>query len=433
VSSLSAFTEQIRARSLRQIVTIYVGASRVALEALDPFIDRGFLPDGTERPATTFTIGGLPMLRTPDRPVRGDRALTRSRLPVARVLALLILAAPACAESQLAEPGGGTFIVRLGLDTTAVEQYTRTADRIEAVSVSRSPRTVVRRLTVWLDPDGSITRWATGGETGEMRESTPSEPGMIPLAGGFYLPWALALEKSFRSGGDTTDVTLQSGNQAITVPVIRLAPDRYALSNQFDQAMEAYVDRDGRLQYLALAGGGATVERVDGADIDALAADFAARDAAGSGLGPLSPADTARATIGGASLSVIYSRPALRGRDPGILTPDGQVWRTGANAATELRTDRPLRFGDVSLAPGSYSIFTIPAAEGWTLILNAQTGQSGLEHDASRDVGRVPMTTRRPDVFVDRLEIALVPAAGGGTLRIRWASTEADAAFSVGR
>ena len=140
-----------------------------------------------------------------------------------------------------------------------------------------------------------------------------------------------------------------------------------------------------------------------------------------------------RATIGGADLSVIYSRPALRGRDPEVLTPDGQVWRTGANAATELRTDRPLRFGSVSLAPGSYSIFTIPSAEGWTLILNAQTGQSGLAYDASQDVGRVAMMTRRPNAFVDRLEIALLPAAGGGTLRIGWASTEADAAFSVGR
>jgi hypothetical protein len=217
------------------------------------------------------------------------------------------------------------------------------------------------------------------------------------------------------------------------VPVKRLAPDRFALSNQFDAAMEAYVDRGGRLQYLALAGGGATVERVDSADIQALARDFTARDAAGAGLGALSPGDTVMATVAGAHLSVIYSRPALRGRDPEVLTPNGQVWRTGANAATELRTDRALRFGEVSLAPGSYSIFTIPAADGWTLILNSQTGQSGLAYDESQDVGRVPLTTRHDADFADRLGIEIEPAPGGGVLRIRWAGTEASVPFTVTR
>lgn len=348
------------------------------------------------------------------------------------LLALLCLAAPACTQ-ETAEPETAAFIVRLGLDTTAVEQYVRTGDQIEAVSVSRSPRTVVRRLTVWLDANGSVTRWATGAATDEMREATPSSPGAIPIVGGFQLPWALAIEKAFRSGEETTNVAMQSGDQSLQVPVRREAPDRFALANQFDQAMEAYVDGEGRLQYLALAGGGATAEKVNAVDINALTRDFAARDAAGHGLGPLSPADTVSATIAGASLTVIYSRPALRGRDPEVLTPNGKVWRTGANAATELRTDRPLRFGAVSLAPGSYSIFTIPGPDAWTLILNAQTGQSGLAYDESQDVGRVPMATTGAANFADRLEIALEPAAGGGVLRIRWAGTEADAAFTVGR
>lgn len=348
------------------------------------------------------------------------------------LLALLCLSAPACAQ-ETARSEVAAFIVRLGLDTTAVEQYVRTGDRIEAVSVSRSPRTVVRRLTVWLDASGSVTRWAIGAAAGEMREATPSSPGAIPIVGGFQLPWALAIEEAFRSGGESTSVTIQSGSQTLQVPVRRQAPDRFALSNQFDQAMEAYVDGEGRLQYLALAGGGATVEKVDAVDIDALTRDFAARDAAGRGLGPLSPADTVRAMVAGANLTVIYSRPALRGRDPEVLTPNGQVWRTGANAATELRTDRPLRFGSVSLAPGSYSIFTIPDTAGWTLILNAQTGQSGLAYDESQDVGRVAMTVSRPPEFADRLAISIEPASGGGVLRIRWAGTEADAGFTVGR
>lgn len=348
--------------------------------------------------------------------------MVSSAVRFAGVLAALLAFAPPL-SAQRAD--SAAFVIRLGLDTTAVERYVRTGNRIEAVAVSRSPRTVARRLTVWLADDGSVERYATGMQTGEMREAAPAQPGAIPLAGGFYLPWELALMKAFTSGNETTNVSVLSGSQALPIPVRRLAPDRFALANQFDQAMQAHVDRAGRLQYLALDGGGATVERVQWLDIDGLADEFAARDAAGRGLGALSPTDTVRATIAGADVSAIYGRPALRGRDIRVLVPFGQLWRTGANNATELRTDRPLRIGGLALPAGSYSLFTIPRADGWTLIVNRQTGQSGLAYDESRDLGRVEMTVQPLRPFADRFTLLIEPTADGGVLRLQWGGTEA--------
>lgn len=321
------------------------------------------------------------------------------------------------------------FVIRLGLDTTAVERYVRTGQRIDAVSVSRSPRTVVRRFSVWLGADGSVARFAAGPGSGDMRET--ATPAGIPLVGGFWLPWELALQKAFTAEADSTNVTMLSGSRPVDIPFHRLASDRYAFANQFDQPIQARTDRAGLLQYLEIQGGGATVERVGWLDIDAFARDFSARDEAGSGLGSLSPFDSVATTIAGAGIRVRYNRPALRGRDMRTLVPFGQVWRTGANNATEFHTDRNLRFGDLSLAAGSYSLFTIPRAGGWTLIINRQIGMSGLARDPGQDLGQIEMEVR--DIpFTDRFTILVEPAGAGGVLRLRWGGSEAVATFTVG-
>ena len=95
---------------------------------------------------------------------------------LAIVLALLGLSAAACVREPSADPGGAAFIVRLGLDTIAVEQYARTGDRIEAVSVSRSPRTAVRRLTVSLDADGAVVSVKITRETIRALQAEKVDP-----------------------------------------------------------------------------------------------------------------------------------------------------------------------------------------------------------------------------------------------------------------
>ena len=93
---------------------------------------------------------------------------------------------------------------------------------------------------------------------------------------------------------------------------------------------------------------------------------------------PASPPATASVTFAdGKTVTINYSRPSMRGRTIfGGLVPYGQVWRTGANAATSLKTDVDLTIGGANVPAGSYTLYSIPNENGWKLIINKETGQS---------------------------------------------------------
>ena len=148
----------------------------------------------------------------------------------------------------------------------------------------------------------------------------------------------------------------------------------------------------------------------------------------------LSPRDTSRfQTDDGRRVYVDYGRPFMRGRRiMGGLVPFGRVWRTGANAATTLVTEADLTIGNARVPRGTYTLYTLPTATGWTLIVNRQTGQWGTEYDPSRDLVRIPMqvaTLRQP---VEEFTIALEKGrAGANVLALAWETTRATVPFRV--
>ena len=82
----------------------------------------------------------------------------------------------------------------------------------------------------------------------------------------------------------------------------------------------------------------------------------------------------------------------MRGRKIfGGLVPYDQVWRTGANAATSLKTDVDLTIGGANVPAGSYTLYTLPGMNSWKLIINKQTGQWGTEYSEGQDLARVDM------------------------------------------
>jgi len=114
---------------------------------------------------------------------------------------------------------------------------------------------------------------------------------------------------------------------------------------------------------------------------------------------PLSPPGQATFTFAdGKSVTIDYSRPSMRNRKIfGGLVPYDQIWRTGANAATSLKTDTNLNIGGTNVPAGSYTLYTIPGENHWTLIVNKQTGQWGTKYDQGQDLARIPMkVTQRP-------------------------------------
>ena len=141
--------------------------------------------------------------------------------------------------------------------------------------------------------------------------------------------------------------------------------------------------------------------------------------------GQASPRDTARGTVGGGTVTVDYGRPSKRGRvicAANGLVPYGQVWRTGANAATTLVTSRAVMVGATRLPAGTYTLYTIPNANGWQLVINKQTGQWGTEYDQKQDLARVPMRVTKLASPVEQFTIAVEPAA----LVMKWDTVQAS-------
>ena len=339
---------------------------------------------------------------------------------------LLLAAAPVQLPAD-----SGSFIVRLGSDTTAIERFVRRGNRIEATAVSRSPRTAVARLALTLAPDGSVATLGTARGSAPLEERAPPVTGVIPLTAGFQIAWELALRRALAENRDSTLVTLLAGGNPRPTVFRRTGTGRFSFLNQFDQGLRARVDPSGRLLALETEGGGTTVERVGWLDVEVLARGFAARDSAGRGLGPLSPRDTVNAVVGGARIMVTYGRPSLRARPLDVLVPPGQVWRAGSNDATTITTDRALSFQGYTLPPGTYSMFVLADPGRWTLILNRQTGMSGLDRNPAQDLGRVAMTTRTNAPATERFTIEVLTRGAGGAIAFRWGTVEALAPFTL--
>lgn len=147
-----------------------------------------------------------------------------------------------------------------------------------------------------------------------------------------------------------------------------------------------------------------------------------------------SPHETVKATIDGANVSVTYGRPYMKGRKIfGGIVPYGQVWRTGADEATILETDKALMFGPLHVNPGKVSLYSLLTDKTWTLVLNKQTGQWGTEYAQAQDLGRVPMRVETLSVPVEQFTITIEknPAGKGGVLVMQWETTKASLAFST--
>lgn len=138
---------------------------------------------------------------------------------------------------------------------------------------------------------------------------------------------------------------------------------------------------------------------------------------------------------GPSRITITYGQPHARGREIiGGLVPYDEVWRFGANLATILRTDVDMTLGGTSIPQGVYSLWALPAKRGWTLIVNKQVGQWGMNYDASKDLARIPLHSRTLAEPFESFTIYLIPnldKPGFGTLKIVWEKTELTAEWEA--
>lgn len=119
---------------------------------------------------------------------------------------------------------------------------------------------------------------------------------------------------------------------------------------------------------------------------------------------------------------VIYSRPQKREREVfGKLVPYGEVWRTGANEATELTFYKDMKVADVIVEAGTYTLYTIPKEKEWTVILNKNTNTWGAyEYTDEDDMVRINVPVREAPNTIEALSMAFEEAPDGTNLLIGW-------------
>jgi hypothetical protein len=373
------------------------------------------------------------------------------------------------ALSSAPSPERYGFVVTLGNDTVSVERIERSPSRLVTDGVDRWPFVRRRHTAFDLAADGTIRRMVMNIRTPNGR--SPAERWRRVTA-----DFSETVKISVRDSSGVRDTSFNTGG-AITVPHVSmmysvieleiaaallqaaesgLAPGDSVVFRQF------YPDRDVGPSFVLHRGfvhlqpGGRVVLRHDwlsgygDVTVDssrrmltysgmrstykvAVARTATPPDVEGigdrlvaaerqTGQRQLSVRDTARAAIGAATFSVDYSRPLARGRTLlGNVISYDRVWRTGANAATQLTVSAPITLAGLSLPPGTYTLWTVPRVRGVDLIVNKQTGQWGTAYNRAHDLGTASMKSDRVASPVDTFTIAIEPnGVRRGTLVMTW-------------
>lgn len=135
-----------------------------------------------------------------------------------------------------------------------------------------------------------------------------------------------------------------------------------------------------------------------------------------------SPKAEVSGKVGGAQVDIVYCRPSADKRKiMGGLVPYGEIWRTGANAATTIQFDKPVKIEGKNVPAGKYALFTIPNENEWTIVINSEANQSGAyNYDQKKDVLRVNVKPKKTNEFTETFTIT--PEKDQVTLK--WENTQ---------
>jgi hypothetical protein len=140
-----------------------------------------------------------------------------------------------------------------------------------------------------------------------------------------------------------------------------------------------------------------------------------------------SPLALATARYKDTYLKIVYSQPHKRGREIfGKTVPFGEVWRTGANEATEITISKDININGQSLKSGTYSLYSIPQAEKWTIIINADVGMWGsYNYNTKQDVLRFDVPVQKlTDIVYEPFTILIEQKTDTATVSLLWDRTK---------
>lgn len=366
-----------------------------------------------------------------------------------------VIAASAAATllTTVAAAQDGAIVYRLGGDTIAMERWSRAPSRFSGEMVTRSGAAVIRasydltlsggrvtaatvkrmqadgtpvtngpteyRFTFGADSATRTVVWpdSTQARTWAVRNAFPSLPVFV------YAPYALLAEPRRDSvpaiglGGSGVGFL---GFEQLPGDTLRLRGAPYAMRMAFGPGGLRYTD------------GSYTTNKAKGTRAGAV--DIAAVARAMKPTGVLSPRTTAYAGFFQGPITINYGSPAVRGRTVwgGTLVPFDTIWRAGANEATHLATSKTMQLGEMTLAPGLYTLWIQHTLSGTWLIVNRQVGQWGTGYSPANDVGRVAMTLAPTPDHVEDLTVTIRSLGGPrGAIEFAWGDKVASAPFTV--
>jgi len=383
-------------------------------------------------------------------------------LPVILLSLVAVGASRAPVARRVADDRAG-FVTLLGRDTIALESFTRSASRLEGDIVLRVPGTVLFHYVLNLESDGTVSRSVLDlkplgvpnmparrttldfvgdsvridvDSAGVSRQRTvAAKKGAVPLLTtgfgaslGIYTSFGmyeLLLSHLPIHASDTAKVvTVGALSGAVaTKPFLRPSATQVEVDFFRIAWMHVKLDENG---HIVSADAIETTEktrtkRTDFIDIPTAAKEYAGRDRTGKGLGLASPDTLVRTKLGPANIVLEFGRPSRRNREIlGNVVPYDKVWRTGANAASALSSDRELTIGGKTIPAGSHTLWTLPKRDGVDLIINRQVGQWGTDYDPSRDLVRIPMTVSTAAAPQEQFAITITGSGSSGELHIQW-------------
>ena len=130
---------------------------------------------------------------------------------------------------------------------------------------------------------------------------------------------------------------------------------------------------------------------------------------------------------------IIYSRPQKNGREIfGSLIEYGKVWRAGANEATEIEFYQPVKVGNVKIKKGRYTLYIIPSADKWTVIINKETDTWGsFKYDIKNDVARIDVPVQVQTAITEAFTIMFDKAEQGYNLQFYWDNVKVSVPVSL--
>jgi hypothetical protein len=155
--------------------------------------------------------------------------------------------------------------------------------------------------------------------------------------------------------------------------------------------------------------------------------------------GRKSPLDSLTFSVAGQSVKLCYGRPSSRGRTMlgGKAVPYGKLWRTGANEPTIFFTPVAITVAGIRVPPGAYSLYTVPTARDWEIIVNRSIKQWGEESNytpevRAQEVGRATVPSERLGKAVETFTIRSEPAGSGASLVLEWEKTRVQVPIRPG-